>query len=604
MSDKLADPLLLARIKRSSTTRHTRWKLCTLLLSFFFLSIALSNPQIGKKSEKIKRRGVDVMLAIDVSNSMLADDIAPNRLERTKTFVNQLLDQLQDNRVGLILFAGYAYMQMPLSTDFSAARLYLKTLKPDLIPQQGTAFAEAIALGNKSFDANDPKHKALILISDGENHEDGSVEKAIEAARDGLIIHTVGVGTAQGARIPDLENRNYKTNETGQYVISKLDETSLKNIASAARGKYFSIAAGADPFAIVREISQIEKKDFEARVFTDYNDQFHWLLLPAFLFLFGYIFLNERINWHKKGSLSSSKITRLLVLLLPVILCTPLKATTANRLLKKGNEYYAKGQYPQALSLYLLAREKENSFAAAYNGGTAYYHTDTTYESAITALRNAIAQSHNDTDKGKASYNLGCSLYRKNDLNQAYDAFKQALLYNPDDEDARYNLAYLKDKLKNDPQNQKDQENKEEHSEGENNKNQDPQQKNPESPKDEQENNDQHKDKQQQDKSAGDEKPDEKEDQKQGDKKGNGESQKEQDPNGVSQEQKEIESGNTAGQESEEQSARPGQMVKMKKEDAIRLLDAMRNEELKTQEKMMKLNAESKPQTRNKNKDW
>lgn len=613
-AQNLADPQLLDKILPPSNRRLTTYSILLLSGLIVFISIALANPQIGKKSEKVKRRGVDVMIAVDVSNSMLADDIAPSRLERTKTYVQQLLDQLQDNRVGLIVFAGYAYLQMPLSTDFAAARLYLKTLNPDLIPQQGTAFAEAISLANNSFDKENEKHKALILISDGENHEDGASNIAKEAAEQGLIIHTIGVGTEAGAKIPDIAKRTYKTDETGSYVLSKLNETTLKNIADQGNGKYFSIAKGDDPFSVVREINLIEKKDFEARVFTDFEDQFTWFVFTALILNLVLLFQSSKLQLKNLQSLKAIRWPKAGIFLVIGFMVTgtgtTVQANTPNRLIAQGNKHYDKSEYSLAVGKYLLAIEKQNSYNAAYNCGTSYIPIDSSYEQALTKLKNALALSNNDTEKSKAHYNIGHCLFLKNDLRGAYNAFKQALLLNPMDEDARYNLAFLHEQLKNQPppseedQKEQDQEQNQEQQDQEQEKNKESQQDQGEEGKqDQQEQQDQQSQNQEKDSKNKEQNKNQnsKNSEQKDDKKNGGGKQDEKDPN---KQKEEGATANQSDQENQSSEGKPGQVIQMKKEDALRLLDAMRNEELKTQEKMMKLRAKTAPSSNKRDKDW
>jgi len=230
---------------------------------------------------------------VDLSSSMLAEDIQPNRLERAKTIVSSLLDVLKNDRVALVVFAGNAYLQMPLTIDYSAAKLFLRTMDPEIMPTQGTAIADAIALSRETFDQDAKKHKSLILITDGENHEDGAITEAETAKEEGVIIHTLGIGSEGGARVPNFVNgkrQGFKKNSAGQVVSSKLDDTMLKEIAALSNGKYFRIVGAQNEVRkVVDEINSMDKKDFEDRVFTDYDDKFQYFLgLALFLLIFDF----------------------------------------------------------------------------------------------------------------------------------------------------------------------------------------------------------------------------------------------------------------------------------------------------------------------------
>lgn len=283
-------------------------KFLLLFMSFVFLIVAMANPQIGIKYEKIKRSGVDVMIALDVSKSMLAEDMKPNRLERSKQFISRLIDQLQNDRVGLIVFAGHAYMQMPITIDYSAAKLFLRNINTDMVPTQGTAIAEAVELSLKAFNQDEKKHKTLIIISDGEDHQGNTLETIEQAVAQGIIVHTIGVGSPKGAPIPVYRNgiqADYKRDEHGNIVLSKLNELALQQIAAKGNGKYFRLSSGTQEIdALIAEISAMEKKEFEERIFTDYEDQFPYFLAAAFLLISIEFLLSEKKLFWLKNILS------------------------------------------------------------------------------------------------------------------------------------------------------------------------------------------------------------------------------------------------------------------------------------------------------------
>lgn len=268
-------------------------KFILLTLAFEFMVIGFANPQVGTKQEKVKRQGIDVFIAMDVSNSMLSEDVKPNRLMRAKNFVSNFIDELHNDRLGMIVFAGRAYMQMPLTVDYSAGRMYLKTINTNLIPTQGTNIAEAVNMARENFVQEDNKHKALIIITDGEDNEGGTDEAIAEAVKQGVKIFTIGVGTDNGGPIP--VGSDFKRDEGGNIVLSKMNQPMLRELAQKGNGRYFQLGSGKDEInAIFKELGRINTKDFEEVVFTDFNDQFQVCLIIAAVLLFVEWMLSER----------------------------------------------------------------------------------------------------------------------------------------------------------------------------------------------------------------------------------------------------------------------------------------------------------------------
>lgn len=277
--------------------KHTV-KFILVSLAFFLLVIALANPQVGRKAEKVKRKGVDLIVALDISNSMTAEDDKPNRLEKAKLFISRLIAKLDGDRIGIVLFAGNAYLQLPLTTDYSAAKTFLGTISVDLAPTQGTAIGDALSQAEKAFSKTDPKFRTVIIMSDGENHEGNAEEIAGKLAEEGTIIHTIGVGSPQGAPIPVKTEfgEDYKRDAAGSIVYTKLNEGMLQTIATRGKGKYFRMGQAGEVNTIMNELSSMEQKEFEEQVFTDYEDQFQGFLLVAILLLIIEYFVTERRN--------------------------------------------------------------------------------------------------------------------------------------------------------------------------------------------------------------------------------------------------------------------------------------------------------------------
>lgn len=261
------------------------------------LVVALANPQLGKGYEKVKRSGVDLMIALDISRSMLAEDVQPNRLEQARQFISRLTEELSGDRIGLIIFAGNAYLQMPLTSDYVAAKTFLKTINTELAPTQGTAIGDAIRMADQAFEQGDQQFKVVLIISDGENHEGEAIEAAEEVAEKNVVIYTLGVGTSKGGPIPEIRNgqQDFKRDQSGSIVLSRLNETMLQQVAATANGEYFQIRPGSGLVGEVMDrLQRVEKKDFEERVFTDYEDQFQWFLAMAILLITIDFFVSER----------------------------------------------------------------------------------------------------------------------------------------------------------------------------------------------------------------------------------------------------------------------------------------------------------------------
>jgi Ca-activated chloride channel family protein len=274
-------------------------KIFLIVLSYIFFVIALANPQIGTKLEEVKREGVDIMIAIDVSKSMLAEDITPNRLEKAKHAVSKFLDLLQGDRVGLVAFAGIAHVQCPLTLDYSAAKLFLSIIDPDLIPQPGTAIGQAIKTSAAAFNVQERKHKVLVLITDGEDHEGDPVEAAKEAEKQGVIIYTVGIGTPQGVPIPEYTasgaQAGFKKDRQGSVVTTKLDIYTLQKIAYETGGKYYLASSSESELdEIYNEISKLEKKELVSKQFSQYEDRFQIFLAIGLILLVAEILIPER----------------------------------------------------------------------------------------------------------------------------------------------------------------------------------------------------------------------------------------------------------------------------------------------------------------------
>ena len=311
--NKFANSTIIKRLSPNKSVFKPVLKLIVLCLAFASLSIALVNPKNGSKLETVKREGVDIVFAVDVSKSMLAEDVAPNRLEKSKQLVTQIINNLASDRVGIIAYAGKAFPQLPITTDYASAKMFLQNMNTDMLSSQGTAIDEAITLAKTYYDDDQETNRVLIIISDGEDHGASSASVAEEASKEGIRIFTIGVGDEKGGPIPIKRNGvvlNYKKDRQGETVITRLNEETLKNIADEADGAYINGRITANVVDEIKDILlKMDKTEFEAKQFADFEDQFQWFLGIAIALLFIDIFLLERKTaWLKKLNLFNENL--------------------------------------------------------------------------------------------------------------------------------------------------------------------------------------------------------------------------------------------------------------------------------------------------------
>jgi len=297
--NRLGDKKLIGKLVPELSRVRTLIKFSLQVIVILSVIIMLARPQFGSKIEDVKKQGVEVIIALDVSNSMLAEDIQPDRLTRAKQAIYRLVDDLDNDKIGLIVFAGDAYTQIPVTTDYVSAKMFLSTINPNMVPKQGTAIGAAINLGVRSFSPGEGKSKAMIIITDGENHEDNPISAAEEASKAGIVIHTIGIGSTEGVPIQVSINgkKDYLKDAEGNTVITKLDEDILKKIAIAANGNYVRASnsnIGLDE--IFSEIKKMKKQDLESSVYTEYNDQFQIFAVIAIFLLLADFLIMERKN--------------------------------------------------------------------------------------------------------------------------------------------------------------------------------------------------------------------------------------------------------------------------------------------------------------------
>jgi Ca-activated chloride channel family protein len=305
--------VVLKRLSPDLSFFKSSLKFIILCLAVGFLVIGLINPKIGTKLETIKREGVDIVFAIDVSKSMLAEDVAPNRLEKSKQLVTQIMNNLASDRVGIIAYAGKAFPQLPITTDYASAKMFLQSMNTDMLSSQGTAINEAIELSRNYFDDEEQTNRVLIIISDGEDHNDLSVEVAEAASEEGIKIYTIGVGSEKGGPIPLKRNgvvMSYKKDQNNETVITKLNEETLRLIANEAKGGYINGSQTTDVVEQIRGVlSAMDKKEFEAKEFAEYKDQFQWFLgIGLFFLILDVLLLERKTAWLKRLNLFNENL--------------------------------------------------------------------------------------------------------------------------------------------------------------------------------------------------------------------------------------------------------------------------------------------------------
>jgi len=269
------------------------------IVALVCLIIATARPQFGSKLETVKKEGIEVMVCLDISNSMLAEDIQPNRLEKAKRMLSRLLDQMDNDQVGLIVFAGDAFTQLPITNDFVSAKMFLSTIDPKMVSIQGTAIGSAINLAVRSFTPNEESQKAIVLITDGENHEDDASGAASSALAKGIHTHVIGIGSVQGALVPDDSGRpgNYRKDNEGNPVTTHLDEDMARQIAAAGEGVYaHADNSNSAISAVIEELSQLQTSELESHVYADYDDQFQWFVLIALICIILDIIVLDKAN--------------------------------------------------------------------------------------------------------------------------------------------------------------------------------------------------------------------------------------------------------------------------------------------------------------------
>ncbi|MAE69139.1 MAG: hypothetical protein CME06_01575 [Gemmatimonadetes bacterium] len=458
---------------------RARWKGLLVAMATLFVIGAMARPQFGTRFTQVKKEGIDIVFAIDTSLSMTAEDLRPSRLERARLEIEALLPRLGGNRVGIVAFAGAAFVQCPLTLDHGALRLFLDALSPDLIPRPGTDVAAAIRKAIRSFPSDNVASRVVVLLSDGEGFE-GDAEKAADAADEqGIAIHAVGIGSPEGEPIPEYDSTGakigYKKNGDGQTIMSRLDEATLSRVALATGGRYYRVSGGG--FAldeVMNEIAAMTRKETESRFVAEYEERFQLPLLVAVLLLI----VDAGIVLARR-----SVVGALLIVLL-VTGVSPARGQEASEIGAEGDRLYQEGDFEGALNAYKQAAIDEPERAdLEFNVGTALFKLGRTDEAAHKLERAAEKATEEPTIERNAHYNRGVTRMAAQQFDAAVDAFQSALDIDPGDGDALFNLELALRKL----QEQQEQEEEQQQEQEEEQEKQDQEQQNQEEEEEEQE---------------------------------------------------------------------------------------------------------------------
>ena len=451
---------LIDQLAPDLSSGKTGLKKLLVLLSLAFLILAAANPQVGTRLEEVKREGIDLFVALDVSLSMKAEDIKPSRLEKAKRDVSELLRKLSGDRVGLIVFAGDAFVQFPLTADYAAADLFISAVDVESVPTPGTMIGLAVERAMKSFSTDLPTQKAIIVVSDGENTEGDVLGAVEEAKKSNVRVYAVGMGTSEGGPIPVYDaggqRIDFKRDRAGSVVVTRLDESMLQEIASTTGGAYRrATSAGNEIDDIFSELASLEKTEFGVKQVTGFESRYQYPLAVAVLLL-----MIENILSERKGKLIF-RLKKLLpalgVVTAILALSSPLSAQTVRSHVNDGNKSFGKRNYTDAEVAYKKALEKDpKSKEAQFNLGDAYYKQERHDEAGRQFNNSAIAMG-SDVDRAKAYYNLGNSFFKSNKVKESIEAYKQSLRLNPDDDEARYNLEVARKRSQEQQQQQKKQ---------------------------------------------------------------------------------------------------------------------------------------------------
>ncbi|MEO6404514.1 MAG: VWA domain-containing protein [Ferruginibacter sp.] len=454
---RIGDPVMVKQLTAHYKPFSFFAKFLLLAIALSSLVIALANLRKPSGENSVTRNGIDVMIALDVSKSMLAQDISPTRLDRAKQFLSRLIDRLSNNRMGIVVFAGKAYLQMPLTGDAGAAKMYLSSATTESVPTQGTVIGDALKMCYASFNTKEKKYKAVLLVSDGEDHDEAAVKVASEMASEGIVIYTVGIGSPQGSPIMDESTGQYKKDNQGNTVISKLNEGELISIAQKGNGKY-QLFKSTDEVVrnLYNQFNSMDQRAVKDDSLINYQSFFQYFLGLAFLLLLWEMLVSE-VKRSKGVSNQIKKLKPTVTIISILFFSSAVFAQSDNEFIKKGNEAYKKNDFPTAAASYeKVVQKNAGNSTANYNLGNALYKASKA-DDAIASYDKAIASMEKPLQKADANYNKGVVLQNNKKIPECIESYKAALRLNPNHEDARQNLQRaLQQQKEQDKQDKKD----------------------------------------------------------------------------------------------------------------------------------------------------
>lgn len=509
---KLGDPELLKQLMPGISKYRPTVKFCLLLSALALLIVMLARPQMGSKISHDKRQGIETIICLDISNSMLAEDVVPSRLDKSKMLVENLVDNFTNDKIGLIVFAGDAFVQLPITSDYVSAKMFLQNITPGLIQTQGTNIADAIDLASKSFTQQNNVGRAIVVITDGENHEPGATEAAAAAKKKGINVFILGIGNSTGAPIP-MGDGGYLKDHSGNTVMTALNENMCKELAQAGSGQYIHVDNTSDAEKTLNDdLAKLQKGDTSSVIYSEYDEQFQAVGILVILLLIIEICILEVKNpllrnvmfFGKAFSMGkaakSSQLGKTSILLLLLIVNSGLAFAQNDRtFIRQGNKLYRSQKWAQAETQYRKAISKNaKNTQALYNLGCALMMQQKD-SMAMVLYQHAAQEETNVLRRSKSYHNMGVIMQNHREYAKAIECYKMALRCNPQDNETRYNLALCKKLLKNQPQkNNKDNKNNKNKNNKNKNKDQNNKDKNNEQDKNNKKNNDKDKNKQNQ----------------------------------------------------------------------------------------------------------
>ena len=434
-------------------------KFVLLLTALALIILMIARPQFGTKINREKRTGIETIIAMDISNSMLAEDVTPSRLDRSKMMVENLVDHFTNDKIGLIVFAGDAFIQLPITSDYVSAKMFLSSITPSMIATQGTDIAKAITMSTNSFTQQEGVGKAIIVITDGEDHEGGALEAAKEAQNKGMRVYVLGVGSPKGAPIP-TGNGDYMKDNMGQTVMTGLNEEMCRQIAQAGGGAYIHVENNSNAQdQLDHELDKLAKKEIESTIYSDYDEQFQAVCIIVLLLLIIEVCILDIKNPMLKNVSLFKRNKKAVVAVLFLLVATGVQAQGDRLLVRQGNKQFRAGNYAEAEVSYRKAVEKNPRNAQAhYNLGNALLGQRKD-SAAVVQFENAAKQETNPMRKAQSYHNIGVICQGQKQYAQAIEAYKEVLRNNPTDDETRYNLELCK-RQQQQQQNQQNQQNK------------------------------------------------------------------------------------------------------------------------------------------------